>query len=126
MATANDDFVQYPRGQVSFGSGDLQQCTDAKFDFENGAKVQGTLRGRAGITTGVRKATVNFSTIVDENGPERDWVKKVKQGKIEQARFKFPGGVTYTIKCTASKVGGEVTLEDGVKMSIDLVGVLDG
>ena len=119
-----DDFVQYPRGQVAFGAGDLQQATDAKFHFENGAKVQGTLRGRTGITTGVRKATVSFSTLVDENGPERDWVKKVKQGKIEQARFKFPGGVTYTIKCTASSVEGETTLEDGVHMHVELVGVL--
>lgn len=123
---ANDNFVKIPRGQVAFAGGDLQQCTDAKFKFENGAKIQGTLRGRAGVTTGVRKATCSFSTIIDENGPERDWIKKVKQGKVEQARFKFPGGVTYTIKCTAASVDGEVTLEDGVKMNIELVGVLDG
>ena len=73
MAT-NSDTADYPRGQVGLGSGDLQQCTDASFTFENGAKVVSTLRGRSGVTTGVRKAAVSFSTIVDATGPERDGV----------------------------------------------------
>lgn len=123
---SNDDFVSFPRGQVGFGSGDLQQCTDAKFRFENGAKVVGTLRGRTGTTTGLRKGTCSFNTIIDETGPERDWIALVKNGKAQQARFKFPGGVTYTFKAVAASVDGEVTLEDGTHLNIELVGTIKG
>lgn len=125
---ADNEMLQYPRGQVSFGNGDLQQCTDASFDFVNGAKVVSTLRRNpSGVVIGSKAVTVTFNTKIDEGGPERDWAKKVNQGKPEQARFKFPGGKTYTVNCTAASLKADVTLDDGCNQSVTLVGgLVDG
>lgn len=122
---SDNEQKQYPRGQVSFGAGDLQQCYGAKFSFTNGAKVVSTLRRNpSGVTVGNKAVSVTFETRIDEDGPERDWFKKVSEASPEQARFKFPGGVTKTINCTASQLDADFTLEDGVNASVTLVGAL--
>lgn len=122
---SDNEQKQYPRGQVSFGAGDLQQCMNAKFTFGNGAKVVSTLRRNpSGIVLGNKSVSVTFETKIDEDGAERDWFRKVNEGSPEQARFKFPGGATKTINCVASQVDADFTAEDGVNCSITLVGAL--
>jgi hypothetical protein len=122
---ADNEQKQYPRGQVSFGAGDLIQCINAKFTFVNGAKVQSTLRRNpSGVILGNKSVTANFDCKVDEDGPERDWVGLVNSGKPQQARFKFPGGKTYTLNVTVSQLDAASSMEDGCDHNVTLVGAL--
>lgn len=119
---SNNELKQYPRGQVSFG-GDLQQCTDVEFTQTNGAKVVSTLRRNpSGVTTGNKMVTCTGNSRIDEDGPERDWFATVDEASPQQARFKFPGGVTKVLNCVAAEIKTGFTLEDGVNQSWQLVG----
>lgn len=120
---SDQELKQYPRGQVSFGAGDLQQATNVRIQKSNNAKVLATLRRNpSGVVVGSKAVQVTGDTIVDEDGPERDWFKMVDEATPQQARFKFPGNVTVTVNCVAAEVTGEFPLDDAVKISFTLVG----
>lgn len=116
---------QYPRGQVGLGAGDLQQCTDVEFTSANNAKVVGTLRKNpSGIVIGNKAVAITGNSRVDEDGPERDFFDLVDSGKPQQARFKFPGGVTKACTVVVAEVKGSFTQEDGVLQSWTMVGYM--
>jgi hypothetical protein len=120
---ADNDLSSFPRGQVALGAGDLQQCTDTEFTAVNGAKVVATLRRNpAGIVIGNKAVECTFNSRMSEDGPERDFFKMLEEGKVQQARFKFPGGVTKTLNCVLAEYKVQLTLEDGVLYSGKLVG----
>lgn len=120
---SDQELKQYPRGQVSFAGGDLQQCTDVEFTQVNGAKVVSTLRRNpSGVTIGNKAVSVTGNSRIDEDGPERNFFDLVDAGKPQQARFKFPGGVTKVLNCVAAEIKSGFTLEEGVNQSWQLVG----
>jgi hypothetical protein len=122
---ADQELEQYPRGQVAYGGGNLQQCTNVSFTATNGAKVQSTLaRNPSGVVVGNKSVEVSGDTVIDTTGPERDWFSKVSQATPGQMRFKFPGGITKTVECVVAEVKGDFTLEDPVKVSFKAVGRL--
>lgn len=122
---ADNELKQYPRGQVSLGPGDLQQCTDFEWDYTNNAKLIHVLRvvnGPSGYTVGNRAVSFTFNIVIDEDGPERDYFDLVDTGKPQQARIKLPGAVTKAINGVISGIKGRITLEDGVQMTATGVG----
>jgi hypothetical protein len=112
----------YPRGYIAMGSGDLLQVTNVKIDHVNNAKQVHTIRQKgAGITMGVEETTVSFDSVVDEDGPERDFLKQLKKGSFKQIRIKIPGE-TITINGTVSALSKELPLDDAIKFSITYIG----
>lgn len=119
---AGEEQLQYPRGQIAMGNGDLLQVTNVKIDHVNGAKQQHTLRRMgAGISMGVEETTVSFDAIVDEEGSERDYLKLLKKGTIKQLRMKVPGE-TITVNGVASALSRELPIDDAIKYSITFIG----
>lgn len=120
---AKDDFSQFPRGQVSFDSGPLQNCTTFSATTTNGAKLVNTLRSNpAGFTIGKKGVEASFDLMIDETGDERDWDAMVDKGTVHRLRLKKPGGKTKTLLCVLTSVSDEITIEDGVKRALKLIG----
>lgn len=112
----------YPRGFIAMGNGDLIQVTNVKIDHTNNAKQVHTIRRKgAGITMGVEETTVTFDAVVDEEGPERDYLQMLKRGSIRQLRVKIPGE-TITINGVVSQLSKELPLDDSIKFSITFIG----
>lgn len=118
-----DDMKTYPRGRIAMGSGDLIDVTDVKHDVSNDASLVHTLRTPkgAGVVQKTEKTTVSFNAVVSEDGPERDYMKDLKSGRIRQIRLKIPGE-TLTVNGMVSKRSLEIPLDDAVKYSIEFVG----
>lgn len=120
---SNEDFSQFPRGQVSFSQGPLYNCMDFSATTSNGAKLVTTLRRNpAGFTMGKKGVSFSFNLMIDEEGDERDWDSMVDLGTVETLRIKKPGGKTRSLICVLTEVGDEISLEDGVKRPIKGVG----
>jgi hypothetical protein len=115
----------FPRGQVAMETGDLVTAVNIKMDTTNNAKQVHTIRQKgAGITFGVEETTVTMDLVVSEDGQERDWLKKLKQGAIVQLRIKVPGQ-TFTINGAIKQVGTELPIDDAIKQNIVVVGHLE-
>jgi hypothetical protein len=120
---ADNELKQYPRGQISLGKGDLQQCSNFEWDYTNNGKLLATLRANpSGVVTGTKAVSFTGETHIDEDGPERDYFDLVDTGKAQQARVKLPGGTTKTIQGVITRVKGRLTLEDGVQITFEGVG----
>ncbi len=119
---ADQEQKKYPRGQIGIGKGDLLQATDFEFDRQNGAKIAATLkRNPSGIILGVKSVSMTCNTIIDEDGPERDWMALVDSGDFINARVKIPGLTKqWTGVISGAKISGSV--EDGVKIALTGVG----
>lgn len=115
----------YPRGAIAMGNGDLFDVTDVKVDTTNGAKQIHTLRKKgSGISMGVEETKVSFNAVVSEDGPERDYLRIVKNGTIKQLRIKIPGE-TLTVEGTADSRSLELPLDGAIKYSINFIGHLE-
>lgn len=112
----------FPRGFISMESGDLIQVTNVKIDHVNNAKQVHTLRKKGvGITFGVEETTVSFDAVVDEDGPERDYLGMLKNGELKQVRIKIPGE-TISVNGAVSSLSKELPLDDSIKFSITFIG----
>jgi hypothetical protein len=121
---SNDQLVQFPRGQVSFGSGPLQNCTDFSSTTTNGGKLVSTLRRNpGGFVLGKKAVSFDMNLQVDEDGDERDWEDLVDKGTPQTIRLKIPGGATRSLRCIIIEVGTKFTIEDGVARPIKGVGM---
>lgn len=117
--------LDFPRGQVAMNGGDLVQVQDATLDIVNGGKVISTLRSNpAGFVKGNLVATLKFNGVVSEDGPERDWPEMVATGDPQQVIFKAVPGTKYTIDCNATDMNLSLTMEEGTKFSVTLMGAL--
>ena len=115
----------YPRGQVAHQSGDLMDAINIKVTTTNNAKQIHTIRQRgAGVTIGNEETTVTMDLLISENGIERDWLKKLKTGKIEQVRIKVPGE-TITVNGVIKQSDLELPLDDAIKQSVTFIGHVD-
>jgi hypothetical protein len=121
---ADQELVNYPGGQVQMGSGDLQHATAARFSFDNGAKLQHTLRkNAAGYTIGVHEATGDVETIVPQDGPEREFLQKAIKGEPVQLRYKAPG-LTATFEGIIKTGSIDMATGEAVKLNISIIGKL--
>jgi hypothetical protein len=121
---ANDDFKQYPRGNVAMDNGDLIDVTDVKDTFKRANKIKHTLRKEAaGKVKGPLEGEVSFDAIVSEDGAERDYLALLISGKIKKLRLKVPGE-TITVVGTVDERSREMPLEDAIKYSIKFSGRL--
>ena len=112
----------YPRGFIAMGNGDLIQVTNIKVDNVNGAKQVHTIRKKgAGIVFGHEECTVTFDAFVDEDGPERDYLKMLKNGDIKQVRIKIPGE-TLTVNGAVSHLSEELPVDAAIKFAITFIG----
>lgn len=113
---------KFPRGFIAMGNGDLIQVTNIKVDHVNNAKQVHTIRKKgAGIVMGVEETTISFDAVVDEDGPERDYLKLLKSGEIKQLRVKIPGE-TISVNGVVSALSKELPLDAEIKFSITFIG----
>jgi hypothetical protein len=121
---ADSELVLYPRGQVGLGSGDLQECTDAKLTLNSGAKLKHTLRVTpSGYTKGAFEVSITLTTLVPETGPERDYINALKSGNPQNFRFKSPTE-THTVEGVLTTVEESYTQDDGISETVSGVGRL--
>jgi hypothetical protein len=73
---------------------------------------------------GNEETTISFDAVVDENGPERDYLTMMKKKQVKQIRLKIPGE-TMTINGCVSDRSVEMPLDDAVKFSITFIGSLN-
>lgn len=112
----------FPRGQVAMDTGDLADAVNVKIDTTNNAKQVHTIRQKgAGVTLGVEETTVTLDLLISEDGPERNWIKLLKNGTIKQLRIKVPGE-TYTVNGVVKQVGIELPIDDAIKQNVVFIG----
>jgi hypothetical protein len=115
----------FPRGQVAMENGDLITAVNIKIDTTNNAKQVHTIRVKgAGVTLGVEETTVTMDLVVSEDGMERAWHKKLKQGTIEQLRIKVPGQ-NFTVNGVVKQLGTELPIDDAIKQNVVFIGHME-
>lgn len=123
---AQTEQLLYPQAFIAQGNGDLVQVTDFTASLTNNAKQKHTLRRKgAGITLGTEESTVTFNSIIDEDGPERDYWRDAQRGNIKQLRVKIPGGKVLTYNGTYKDVNLDGPLDDATKVSVTFIGKLE-
>lgn len=122
---ATSELKVYPRGQISFGPGDLVQAINVTFTSTSNAKLVHTLKKTpSGVVLGNREFTGKFDTVIDEDGPEREYFDRVRAGQRVTARLKLPGNVTKVSEIVLTSIDGEMPLDDSVKLTVNFIGVL--
>ncbi len=123
---ADNELKKYPLGQISIGSGSLRQCTNFEFDYSRTAKLKHTLRepNGAGITKGSASVTFSGETVIDEDGPERNYFDMVDTGSAQQCRVKLPGAITKTINGVITRIRTRLDVEEGVMITFEGTGKL--
>lgn len=123
MATTEDDFLRYPKAQMSLGAGDLVQVTNFKLTTKNNAKTKHTLRRNgAGSTLGTTDAELSFDMEVDERGQEREYAEMLFSGTAQTVRIKLPGGKVVVFTGVVNTEDLDQPLDDALKVSISMNG----
>ena len=119
-----NDLLDYPRGQISLGTGKLAQATMTRMTYTQGRRLKHTIRrSPSGFVTGNHEVSGSISTIIDEEGPERDYFALVKSGAQKQFRYEIPGQGVVVVG-VFSQVSAEIPTDDAVSVSADFVGKL--
>jgi len=125
MADSND-FLDYPKGQVALGPGDLLDCADITIAFEDGEKVLATLRmNPAGSTHGMRSASATYKSLISKEGFERDYMTKYRKREVIQLRLKVPGMV-FSCVGRFSKPQIVANVDNAIEFTITIVGKCSG
>lgn len=125
MADSND-FLDYPKGVVAMGSGDLLDAADITLAFEDGEKVMATLRmNPAGSTHGMRSCTTTFKSLISKEGFERDYMTKYRKREVVQVRLKVPGMV-FTATGRLSKPQIVANVDNAIEFSVSVMGKASG
>lgn len=118
----NKDFLDYPKGQVAMGSGDLLDCADITITFEDGEKVMATLRmNPAGSTHGMRSATATFKSLISNEGFERDYMTKYRKREVVKVRLKVPG-LVFSCEGRLSKPQIVSNVDNAIEFTTSVVG----
>ena len=121
-----EEQLRYPQAYLAMDNGDLVQVTNFTANITNNAKQKHTLRkSGAGISFGVTESTVNFDSIIDEDGAERDYWKAVKLKQLKQILIKEPGGRALTYNGAFQSLGADGPLDDAYKLSPVFIGHLE-
>jgi hypothetical protein len=118
-----DEYQQFPRGTVGFGSGNLSTCTDAVVKIANNAKDVHVLQQLEAIGFVMGRVAVSgtFNLVIGEDGLERDVIEMVRKGKRKNFRFKDPSGATE-IKGVLTECSKEYKLEDAISVPCSFIG----
>jgi hypothetical protein len=120
---AESDIKSYPRGAVSLGNGDLIQVTNLSWSQTNNASLKHTLaQSPSGKVLGNREVTGSFTSIIDEDGPERDYFVRVDSGEEVNMRLKLPGGITKNFVGLLNTLDGSIPLDDAVEFTVNFMG----
>lgn len=110
-----DDFLDYPKGRIALGSGDLNDVSDFTLAYQDGEKHVNTLRKNgAGSTSGPRNCTLSVTAKISEAGFERDYMQNYRRRRPLLFRLKVADD-TFSIKGRLStlqivaNVDGEIT-----------------
>ena len=121
MADSND-FLDYPKGVVAMGSGDLLDAADITIAFEDGEKVMATLRmNPAGSTHGMRSASATWKSLVSKEGFERDYMTKYRKREVVQIRLKVPG-LVFSCVGRLSKPQIVANVDTAIEFTVTLMG----
>lgn len=94
----DDEFLDYPKGRLAIGPGDLIDVYDTNFAFTDGEKIVATLRANpSGSTGGPRSAKGTFKSAISSNGFERDFWGPYQKRQTVNLRFKMPGKVIVIV-----------------------------
>ena len=121
-----EEQLVFPQSYLAMGAGDLVQVTDFRATLNNkGKQVHTQRRTGAGVVKGKHESTVTFNSVIDEDGPEREYWRFVQKGTIKQIRVKIPSGrvLTYNGMFTVCDLDGP--LEDATKVSVTFIGKLE-
>lgn len=115
-----DDFLDYPKGRIAQGAGDLQDVSDFTIAYQDGEKHVNTLRRQgAGSTSGPRNVTLSFTSKISELGFERNYMRNYRRRIPILYRLKVAVH-TFTIKGRltnlqiVSNIDGEITFTASV------------
>jgi len=119
---ASSEILQYPRGQISMGPGDLVQVTNVSFSYTNNGRLRHTLKqSPSGKVLGNQEVSGSFTAAIDEDGPERDYFARVKSGEEVSMRLKLPVTTKNVVGFLVS-VDGDIPLDDAVELTINFQG----
>lgn len=119
---AGSEVPVYPRGQISFGAGDLIQVTNVTWTYTNNAKLKHTLKKTpSGKVMGTKELSGSFTAIIDEDGFERDYISRVDSGEEVSMRLKLPQ-VTKSIVGFLTGIDGDMPLDDAVEVTVNWSG----
>lgn len=124
MATADEEFANYPKPRIAMGGGDLVDVYDLTINGEDGETAVHTLRRNpAGSTGGKRTFKIAFKSALSEAGPERSYLRDYMKRKVLSMRVKMPG-ITMTIKgrLTSPAIAGN--LDSFISMDFTLLGAM--
>lgn len=110
--------LKFPQAYIAEGAGDLMQVTDWSLDYSNKGKPIHTQRmPGAGASKGKPDGTVTFNFVIDEEGLERDYIARVRDGSFHEMRIKLPGGLTMNIPGMYTSIKLNGPLEDATSGS---------
>lgn len=114
--------AKYTKGFIAEGNGNLIAVTNIKVDTtNNGKQVHTLMRPNAGNVLGVEETTVTFDSVVSEDGIEKDYFSRVKNGTEKQIRVKIPG-TTMTVDGIYKDLSFDLPLDDSIKLSMTFIG----
>lgn len=123
---ASGEQLKYPQANIAMGNGDLVQVQNLAVTLTSGAKQVHTLRRKgAGITQGTQESSVTFTSVIDEDGVERNYWRDVMKGTIRQLRIKVPGGAVLTLNGAFSQCDLDGPLDDATKVNCTFVGHME-
>ena len=121
---ADQELLNFPRGQIAIGNGDLQQAASASFTTTNNGKLVHTLRrSPAGVVLGTREGSGSIEMVVDENGLELEVFDRINNGSILNFRFKIPQS-TKVIEGILTNADVSLPVDDVVGVTLAFVGRL--
>jgi hypothetical protein len=121
---SDQELLEYPKGQIGYGSGNLKQCTNAKFSLNRNAKLKHSIaKSPSGICYGHEELSGTLEFEVDETGIERDLIDDLKRGKRRNFRFKDAIS-TDEINGVLTSFDKEIPSDDAVKISVGFIGKL--
>lgn len=119
---ADSELKLYPRGQLSFGPGDMAQVTSVRMSFTNSGKLKHTLKkSPSGKVLGNKEVSGSFDMEIDEDGPEREVFDRIRTGSDVNLRLKIPK-VTKNIVVFLTSVDLDIPLDDAVKFTVNYLG----
>jgi hypothetical protein len=122
MALPVEALQAHPRGQISLNGGRMRSAIMGRFSLKNGAQVKHTLAVPAnGYVVGNPEVAGSIDMEVSETGPEREFFRYVKQGKVVNFIFELPT-LGVEIQGVFETVEVEFPLADAVKITASFVG----
>jgi hypothetical protein len=111
-----------PRGQISFGAGDLVDVINVAFNFSNNAKMRPTLKDAWGHKVlGAKTLSGTFVTVLSEKGLERDYFSRVESGEAVSMRLKM-STLTKNVEGVLTGIDGTLPLDDAIEFTVHWLG----